>query len=223
MVHSNHAVWAEMDEEIRWYKGPPSMACCEHWNYEDDDPSRDFDGGYAFMSQGPLPTDFAKALVGGSGMFGMELREQMARYNRMAGLKMVGETQPRPDNRVSLSGERDAFGLPRAKVSFSYCENDRRLYEHALRFMKRMIEAAGGRTVLETSGTAHLMGGCRMGTSSDSSVTDATGRTWDIDNLWICDGSLMPTGGGVNPALTIVANAARIGDRIVEMARKGEV
>ena len=41
MVHSNHAVWGVMDDEIRWYKGPPSMAVCEHWNYEDN---KDFAG-----------------------------------------------------------------------------------------------------------------------------------------------------------------------------------
>lgn len=38
MVHANDAVWATFDEEIRWYKGPPSLAVCEHWNYADDDP-----------------------------------------------------------------------------------------------------------------------------------------------------------------------------------------
>ncbi|MWD29393.1 NAD(P)-binding protein [Aquicoccus sp. SCR17] len=223
MVHANHAVWAEFDREIRWYKGPPSMACCEHWNYDDDDPSRDFHGGYSFMSQGPLPSDFAGTLVGSTGAFGMDLRERMARYNRMAGLKIVGETMPQAENRVTLSDETDAFGLPRASVSFSYCDNDRRLYEHSQRFMTRMLEAAGGGNFLESASTAHLMGGCRMGHSPEDSVTDADGRSWEISNLWICDGSLMPTAGGVNPALTIVANAARIGDRMVRLAKRGEV
>ena len=223
MVHSNHAVWSEMDEEIRWYKGPPSMACCEHWNYDDDDPSRDFHGGYSFMSQGPLPGDFAGTLVTATGAFGLDLRERMARYNRMAGLKIVGETMPQADNRVTLSDEKDGFGLPRARITFGYCDNDRRLYRHSLRFMSRMLQAAGGHDLLETSSTAHLMGGCRMGSDPETSVTDANGRSWEIPNLWICDGSLMPTAGGVNPALTIVANAARIGDRIVAMGRKGTI
>ena len=53
MVHSNLAVWGVMEEEVRWYKGPPSLAVCEHWNYEDR--GKDFDGGYAFMSQGRCP------------------------------------------------------------------------------------------------------------------------------------------------------------------------
>jgi choline dehydrogenase-like flavoprotein len=75
----------------------------------------------------------------------------------------------------------------------------------------------------ETSSTAHLMGGCRMGTSPSDSVTDADGRAWDIPNLWICDGSLFPTAGGVNPSLTIYALACRMGDRIPALASRGEL
>lgn len=222
MVHSNHAVWAEMDEEVRWYKGPPSMAVCEHWNYVDEHPSKDFYGGYAFMSQGPLPVDFARALVSNTGVFGADLHEQMARYNHMAGLKIVGEVEPRPENRVELVDERDAFGVPLARVTFAYSQNDRRLARHAQRFMGQMLEAAGGRDLYETSGTAHLMGGCPMGFSPDDSVVDADGRVWDVPNLWICDGSIMPTGGGVNPSITIMAIASRMADRIGALARGGD-
>lgn len=217
MVHSNDGVWGTMEDEIRWYKGPPSMACCEHWNYADDAPDRDFDGGYAFMSQGPLPIDFATSLASELGLFGTELREKMALYNRMAGLKMVGETLPQADNRVTLSQETDALGLPLARVDYAYCDNDRRLIRHARTFMGRMLQAAGAQDLIETSSTAHLMGGCRMGFSPEDSVTDADGRTWDVPNLWVCDGSLMPTGGGVNPSMTIMANAARIADRIARV------
>ena len=221
MVHSNHAVWGVMQDEIRWYKGPPSMAVCEHWNYEDK--SKDFHGGYAFMSQGPLPIDHARSLVSDTGMFGMELRQRMALYNHMAGLKIVGETDAREQNRIELADETDEFGIPLAHVTYAYSDNDKRLYKHSLRFMRQMLEAAGASDMTETSSTAHLMGGCRMGTSPSDSVTDADGRAWDIPNLWICDGSLFPTAGGVNPSLTIYALACRMGDRIPALASRGEL
>lgn len=221
MVHSNHAVWGVMQDEIRWYKGPPSMAVCEHWNYEDK--GKDFHGGYAFMSQGPLPIDHAKSLVSNTGMFGMELRQRMALYNHMAGLKIVGESDAREDNRVELSDELDEFGIPKPHVTYSYSDNDKRLFHHSLRFMRQMLEAAGGRDMTQTASTAHLMGGCRMGTNPSDSVTNADGRTWDIRNLWICDGSLFPTSGGVNPSLTIYALACRMGDRIAALAQRGEL
>ncbi len=221
MAHSNHAVWGVMEEEIRWYKGPPSMAVCEHWNYEDR--GKDFTGGYAFMSQGPLPADHAKALVSNTGMFGMALRQRMALYNHMAGLKIVGEVEPREVNRVELADEVDELGIPLPRITFSFSENDKRLYKHAKRFMRRMLEAAGARDFTETASTAHLMGTCRMGENPSDSVTNPDGRTWDIPNLWICDGSLFPTSGGVNPSLTIMALAARTADRIAAMARRGEL
>ena len=218
MVHANHAVWGVMEDEVRWYKGPPSMAVCEHWNYDDD---KDFHGGYSFMSQGPLPTDFATSLLSNTGAFGMELRRRMALYNHMAGLKIVGEVMPNPDNRVELADETDALGLPLARATFAYCDNDRRLAEHSQDFMGEMLRAAGARDLFRTSGTAHLMGGCAMGFSPEDSVVDGDGRAWSCDNLWICDGSVMPTGGGVNPAMTIMANATRIAGRICAHAGRG--
>ncbi|TFL18472.1 GMC family oxidoreductase [Jannaschia formosa] len=215
MPHVNDAVWGVMDEEIRWYKGPPSMAVSEHWNYTDDHPSKDFPGGYAFMSQGPMPADFATSLVSNTGMFGQALRNRMALYNNMAGLKSVGEVLPDPDNRVELAEERDALGLPLARVTFSYGEEDRALSRHARAFQREVLEAAGARDLFETTGTAHLMGGCAMGATPSEGVVDGDGRAWSCPNLWVCDGSAMPTGGGVNPALTIMANAARIADTII--------
>ena len=86
-----------------------------------------------------------------------------------------------------------------------------------------MLDAAGGRRIWIENDTAHLMGGCRMGFTAQDSVTNGDGRTWDVPNLWICDGSLFPTGGGANPSLTIMALACRIGDRITTLARRGDL
>ena len=67
------------------------------------------------------------------------------------------------------------------------------------------------------------MGTCRMGDDPATSVVDADGRSWDIRNLWICDGSLFVTSGGVNPSLTIQALALRTADRIEALAARGEL
>ncbi len=222
MVHSNDGVFGEMEEEIRWYKAPPSLAITEHWNYTDED--KDFPGGYLFASQGPLIQDWGQKLATTKGLWGMPLRDAMAReYNRMAGVKMVGEVEPREVNRVEVVDETDGLGLPIPKVTFSYSEIDRRLIRHAKDSMRQTLEAAGARNTFVQEDTAHLMGGCRMGFTPDDSVTDADGRTWDVPNLWICDGSLFPTGGGVNPSLTIMALACRIGDRIALLGKRGKL
>lgn len=214
MTHSNDGVWGTFDEEIRGYKGPPVMAVTEHWNYCDE--GKDFHGGYQFGSQGPLPIDYAKKLALSRGLWGSELRDQMTHYNHVAGFKMVGEVEPREDNRVELASEKDQHGVPRARVVFSYSDNDRRLTAHAVAFMTRTLEAAGGEDVWVERDTAHLMGGCRMGTEREMSVANPFGRSWDVPNLWICDTSLFPTSGGVNPSLTIQALACRIADHIID-------
>jgi len=221
MVHSNHGVFGEMGTEIRWYKAPPSLALSEHWNYTDE--GKDFSGGYLFASQGPLVREWGIKVAVSKGLWGMELRQEVTRYNHMAGLKIVGEVEPSEQNRVTLADETDDRGLRIPTVTFSYSENDRKLIAHALGFMRQTLEAAGARNVWSEIDKAHLMGGCRMGFTAGDSVTDGYGRTWDIPNLWICDGSLFPTSGGANPSLTIMALACRIGDRIATLARQGEL
>lgn len=222
MVQSNQAVWGTMDDEIRWYKGPPSLSLSEHWNYTDK--GKDFFGGYAYMSQGPLPAAWVATQTGNRGLWGEALRREMEKYNHQVGLKIVGETLPQTRNRVTLADEKDQYGLPIARVSYSECDNDRRLVEHALRFMGRSLEAVGAREIWsEADDTAHLNGTARMGDDPTRSVVNADCRSWDIPNLWICDGSVFPTVGGVNPSLTIQAIAMRTADRIVAMAQRGEL
>jgi choline dehydrogenase-like flavoprotein len=220
-THAGPGVWARFDEEIRWNKGPPNMAVTEHWNYTDE--GKDFDGGYAFMSQGPLPRAWAQVLATSRGLWGEALRREMLDYNHMSGLVAVAETEPRAVNRVELADERDQYGLPIPRVVFSYSDNDKRLQEHARRFMWQMLEAAGGRAIWTNDDTSHIMGTCRMGADPATSVVNGDGRSWDIPNLWICDGSLFPTCGGVNPSLTIQALACRIAARIRLLAARGEL
>jgi choline dehydrogenase-like flavoprotein len=89
--------------------------------------------------------------------------------------------------------------------------------------MGRLLEAAGGRAMWSNDDTSHILGSCRMGADPAASVVDADGRSWDVPNLWICDGSLFPTAGGVNPSLTIQALACRMSARIRSLAARGEL
>jgi choline dehydrogenase-like flavoprotein len=222
MVQTNQAVWGVMDEEIRWYKGPPSMALTEHWNYTDT--GKDFFGGYAYMSQGPLPQQWAATQSGNHGLWGEALIRDMEKYNHQAGLKIVGEVLPDERNRVTLADEKDQYGLPIARVTFSLGDNDKRLVRHAVKHMTEAMRAAGGRELWhETDDTAHLNGTARMGDHRSNSVVDTDCRSWDVRNLWICDGSVFPTVGGVNPSLTIQAIACRTAHRIRDLAARGEL
>src|SRR5690606_2396815 len=98
-------------------------------------------------------------------------------------------------NRVTLTDEKDEYGMPRAKVTFSYGDNDRKLIAHAVQKMGEILEAAGGKVAYVVEDTAHMMGGCRMGDDPDDSVVNSFGQTHDIPNLFVCGASVFVTSG----------------------------
>ena len=75
--------------------------------------------------------------------------------------------------------------------------------------------AAGAKEVVQEARYAHLVGAARMGSDPATSVVDRFGRAHDIANLFVCDGSIMPTQGSANPGLTIMALAARTADYLI--------
>ncbi len=221
MTQSNQAVWGRMEDEVRWYKGPPSLAITEHWNYDD---RKDFYGGYCWMGQGPLPIEWAAVQTGSKELWGQALHDAMLDYNHMIGVKMVGEMLPDEANRVTLADDTDQYGLRVAQITYKWGENDKALIEHALEQMGRSIAAIGARDMFrQEDDTNHLGGTVRMGDDPARSVVNADCRTWDIPNLWVCDGSVFPTVGGVNPALTIQTIAMRTAARIGILAKRGEL
>lgn len=70
------------------------------------------------------------------------------------------------------------------------------------------------RSIQPLAAVAHQCGTCRFGTDPDTSVLDLNCRTHDLDNLYVVDGSFFPSNSGVNPTLTIVANAIRVADHL---------
>ena len=78
-----------------------------------------------------------------------------------------------------------------------------------------IMHAAGAVEIVQESRYAHLVGAARMSATPETGVCDKFGRTWDVDNLFVMDGSVMPTQGSANPGLTIQALAARTADYLV--------
>jgi choline dehydrogenase-like flavoprotein len=133
----------------------------------------------------------------------------MRDYNHWSVLGILAEFLPLPDNRVTLADEKDAFGVPVAHFSYTQCDNDRAIVSHAKDVLEGIWEAAGAMDMLTIDRYAHLVGGARMGFSPDDSVVDSSHRVWGIDNLFVVDGSVLPTQGSANPALAIMALADR--------------
>jgi len=69
---------------------------------------------------------------------------------------------------------------------------------------------------IPVAGCAHQAGTCRFGTDPDNSVLDVDCKAHELDNLYVVDTSIFPSIGAVNPALTAMANALRVGDHLLE-------
>jgi hypothetical protein len=216
MAQAGNVILGRFDQPVRMYKAPPAHALTEEF-YETD-PKRGFARGFAVQTVGPLPVAFAKQAMASKGLWGWGLRRMMMDYNHWSCLGLLGEILPWPENRVELAtgaDEKDHFGLPVAKVTFSLRENDKKLIEFGKKKTMEIMSAAGATEVVQESRYAHLVGGARMGDSPENSVCDKFGRTWDVPNLFIMDGSVMPTQGSANPGLTIQALAARTADYLL--------
>jgi choline dehydrogenase-like flavoprotein len=208
MVHSGVIVYGRFDRPVDTFITPP-VGVMTMDPYETDR-DREFVRGFWMNTYAQFPIDFAQALVrSNSDLWGSDLMEILDEYAHWGLLATLGEVLPNPENRVTLADERDENGIPVARITFSFGENDRAIVDAAKALATEAVEAAGATRTLSSEGTPHLLGTCRMGTDPGTSVVGPDCRSHDVPNLWICDGSVFPTGGAVNPSLTIEAIATR--------------
>ncbi len=155
------------------------------------------------------PQDLVRAHLGGA-------LGAMAGYGVgfMTGILCIAEDQPRVDNHVSLDPfVRDRFGVPRLRVHHRYSRRDGAARSALIRKGRELLREAGALvTAVHPIDTfSHAVGTVRMGVDPRRSALDGHCQFRGVDNLWVVDGSFMPRSGGVNPSLTIAANALRVG------------
>ncbi|MGH9070885.1 MAG: GMC oxidoreductase, partial [Acidimicrobiales bacterium] len=194
--------------ELRMYKGPPPEISSE--DFYETDSSRGFARGFSIQTVAPLPIGWSEHVLA-DGHWGRALREYMRDYNHWTCIGVLNELLAQPENRVTLATETDPYGLPVARFDYSLCDNDRANVAYSTKVITGILEAAGAQDILTIHRYAHLIGGARMGTAPDNSVVDANQRTWAVPNLYLADGSVCPTQGSANPALTIMALSSRLG------------
>ena len=160
----------------------------------------------------------AIALSAGAPSFvpGMTL-EAMARHS--LDFWLTSEDLPDPDNRVTL----DRTG----NIVLSYTPNNEEGHRRLMKRLEFLLQHLDMRPHLiprnlfvgdriPLAGVAHQNGTIRFGDDPRTSALDPTCKAHDVDNLYVVDGSFFPSSGAVNPALTIVANALRVGDHLLE-------
>lgn len=139
------------------------------------------------------------------------------------------EQEPNPESRVVLSTDRDAMGVPRANLRWRFTPLDKRSIRTFYELLGREFGRAGlGRIQVmdwlldgddtawpnHLSGGWHNMGTTRMHDDPSQGVVDGNGKVHGVANLSVAGASVYPTGGAVNPTLTIVALALRLSDRL---------
>ncbi|MBI4490861.1 MAG: GMC family oxidoreductase [Deltaproteobacteria bacterium] len=135
---------------------------------------------------------------------------------------LTTEDLPDPENRVTLT--------PKGEIKLSYTFNNleptKRL-EAKLKSMLGQIDCHNhlipntlylGKSI-PIAGIGHQAGTCRFGTDPKTSVLDVHCKAHELDNLYVVDTSFFPSIGAVNPSLTAIANALRVGDHLKELLR----
>ena len=225
MFHPLTGVSGVFSQPMKGHEGPMACSILSQEFYETDT-TRNFTRGYGLYS-GRSTTPMTYAL-GGYGIddpipWGAEHREFMDNiYPYLAGLTVVSEDLPEEHNCVTLDPDiADSDGIPAPKITYRLGENTSKMLRHGEERAKEILLAAGAKKVLSKAGGKvwwragwHQMGTCRMGNDPKNSVVNSWGRSHDIKNLFIVDGSIFVTAGAVNPTSTIQALALYIGDRI---------
>ena len=136
----------------------------------------------------------------------------------MQNLLCIAEDDPQIENGVSLSGCVDAYGIRTVSVQHRYSANDLERRDYLVGKARKVLKAAGGLIpyVYKIDTFSHAVGTLRMGADLSESVLDEEGKFRGVQNLYAVDGSVMPTSGGVNPSLTIVANSLRVSQNIAD-------
>ena len=132
---------------------------------------------------------------------------------------------PNPDSRITLTPERDAFGMPRVQLDWKLSDVDRRSADRALEVLGTELGRAGvGRLQMrplpddswpaDLEGGYHHMGTTRMSSDERTGVVDADCRVHGLENLYIAGSSVFTTGGSATPTLTLVALTLRLADHL---------
>jgi choline dehydrogenase-like flavoprotein len=220
MFHPYASIMGVFDEALDGYKGPNK--CIRSQEFYETDAARDFVRGYTFEIHrgfGPVST----ALTGlqrnkipwGAGHH----RAFRGLFNHVAGMVAICEDLPEEHNRVTLDPDlKDSDGIPAPKINYTLSQNSLKMMDHAIARGSEVLRAAGAHDIFTQApigyGGWHLLGTARMGTDPARSVVNAWGRSHDVKNLFVIDGSIFVTSAGVNPTRTIQALALYIAEQM---------
>ncbi|GAA1610763.1 GMC family oxidoreductase [Kribbella sancticallisti] len=215
MMHPFGNAIGLFDEDMESWRGPFGQYLHSLQFYETD-LSRGFVRGakWELMPAGGPLTAMLPGVWGDEPVWGPRFTSVLReRFGRAAFWGVICEDLPDPGNRVTISADTDARGVPGVSISYRISANSEAMMEWNLARIGEVLEVMGARETIFNShlrGTGwHLLGTTVMGDDPAGSVVDQWGRCHDVENLFVIDGSTFPTASGVNPTATIAAAALR--------------
>ena len=221
MHHPVGSVLGVFDEWLGTEGGGPRGSTMLSQEFYETNPDHDFIRGYELqiLSYGNAPLAAALGgLMGQKVAWGEDHHDEFKqRFGHSVGIAIMSEDLPEEHNMVTLDSEMaDSDGIPAPKINYTVSENTAKMLEHGVARATEIMEAAGATKVfsstLRRNAGWHLLGTARMGEDPETSVVDRWGRTHDVSNLFIIDGSIFTTSACVNPTSTIQALALRTAD-----------
>jgi hypothetical protein len=177
----------------------------------------------------PTPVAAAQALALGDErpVWGLELKRRLRRYfrdQRAIHFEVFHDFLPNAGTWMELDPEvRDKWGLPVARIHLDLPLHHRLAGEWVADRAFEILDDLGAEelSLADLGGTSRYLvhGTCRAGHDPETSVLDAFCRTHEVPNLYVVDGSFMPTSGGAPPTLTILANSFRVAEHIAKRFR----
>jgi len=141
-------------------------------------------------------------------------------------LVCFGEMLTRPENTVTLSRQRDRWGIPAAHLECHLSANEIAMAEDQASEVAQMLRRTGFELTTTTGlrplgCSMHEMGTARMGADPRSSILNSYNQCWEMPNLFVTDGAAFPSTGFQNPTLTMMALTGRACDYLVGEFRRG--
>lgn len=160
----------------------------------------------------------------GNLLFGPALKKKLKDYftkQRRLKFEIFADWLPTDDCFVTLDPKvKDKWGDPVARIRLGYHNHDLKVGRYLAKKSEELLRKMGAKNInSHISGGAPpnlVVGGCRFGDNPKTSVLDKNCKAHEVSNLYITDGSFMPTGGSVTYTWTIYANSFRVADKILE-------
>jgi choline dehydrogenase-like flavoprotein len=210
---------SEVEEPVKPYIGPGhSIATLDHVHAD----TIPWGGGVLVDLMSRMPHTFALDRSPGVPAWGAGHKEWMrGRRANVFGVFGMGQEVPSAESRVTLADVQDRWGRPGAALRKDVHPTNHEIEDGMAAEAQRWLEAAGASNIhrqrrgsTASAAGEHSCGTARMSASREDGATDPYGRVWDTRRIVVCDQSLHPTNGSVNPNLTNIANAYRVAEHL---------